>query len=333
MTTEVAVRRRRTMVIAVLLALGLVSYGYNRVRNAVLWSHSIMARVNGQAIYEAQVTRGCAPNSFTSIVKNMEKDKLERVIAQVAIRQFLDQHGVRVQEARVDQEIRKLEKNPPSLGCPCCTYATLEDYLRAQGDTREDLRLELRGNLGLSEYAQASWQKSHPDRKSQLKEIGEQSASIRRHYVSAWQIFFNTFQQPGYNSDPDRITKAAGRKARKAWARLQQGESFEAVAKSVSEDMTSNREGGALGFIDRSTYGDEVAKAISGLEPGRYSKPIQSSWGYHIIIWKPMSEDDIVAFCESYLVDKDYKDLRSQIVKDARVERRDSAEHGSSPGS
>lgn len=317
------------IIVGAIIALGIAFYSFNYVRKARIEARTVVARVNGEAIYESDVNRGLPDDSFDSTANDMKQNRIEHLISRMAIRQFLSKHGVHVREELVDKEINKMEENPPSMGCPCCTYPSLDAYLSTIGYTRDDLRLEIRSNIGLSDYARESWRKSHPDKSAVLKEIGGQSTYIRQHYVKAWQIFFNTFQQPGYNSDPGMVIKAAGQKAQKTWDRLQRGESFEAVAKSVSEDMTSKHKGGSLGFIARASYGQEVEEAISGLKPDQYSKPIQSSWGYHIIKWEPMNDGDIVKFCESYFVDKEYKSLNSQIMKSAKVERPKSPDSGS----
>ena len=317
------------IIIVGFLVMVAVYHVYSSICSSRKAAGTVVARVNGEAIYEADVNRGLPEDSFDSTATDMKQNKLERLISQMAVRQFLTKHYVRVRKELIDKEVAKMEANPPSMGCPCCTYPSLDAYLTATGYTRDELRQDIRNNIGLSDYAKKCWEKSHPDKSTVLKEIGSQSAYIRRHYVGAWQIFFNTFQQPGYNTDPGRITKAAARKAQKAWDRLQRGESFEAVAKSVSQDMTSNHKGGALGFIDRSTYGQEFTDTISELKPGEYSKPFESSWGYHIIKWKPMSDEDIVKFCESYFVDNEYKSIYSRIMKDAKVKKSKSPDAGS----
>ncbi|MCE5199591.1 MAG: peptidylprolyl isomerase [Armatimonadota bacterium] len=333
MTTEDSTQSRPLpwgmIAIVAVIVLGIAYYTFNYIRNARIEASTVVARVNGEPIYAADVNRGLPDDSFDSTTNDMKQNKIMRLISQMAIRQFLSKHGVQVREDIIEKEIGKMEQNPPSMGCPCCTYPSLDAYLSAVGYTRDELRLEIRNSIGLSDYARRSWEKSHPDKSAVLKEIGGQSTYIRQHYVKAWQIFFNTFQQPGYNTDPGKITKAAGQKAQKAWDRLQRGESFEAVAKSVSEDMTSKHKGGMLGFIDRSSYGEEFANTISKLKPGAYSKPFESSWGCHIVKWEPMSDGDIVKFCESYFVDKENKSIYSQIMKSAKVERPKSSDSGS----
>ncbi|MEN6520178.1 MAG: peptidylprolyl isomerase [Armatimonadota bacterium] len=318
----------RTLIIAVIVVLGAGGYAFNYIRNARIEASTVVARVNGEPIYEVDINRGLPSDSFSDTLDNLKENKLSRMISQMAVRQFLTKHGVRVREELVEKEIEKLEKNPPSKGCACCTYPSLDAYLSAVGYTRDELRQEIRNNIGLSDYAQTSWSKSHQDKAKVLKEIGAQSKFIRARYVNACQIFFNTFQQPGFDSNPDKIRASISQKAKTAWDRLQSGESFGAVAKSVSEDMTSKHKGGMLGFIDRASYGQEFDEMISKLKPGETSKPFESSWGYHIIKWKPMSDSDIVKFCESYFVEKEFKSIYSQIMKNAKVERPKSTDSG-----
>lgn len=326
MTTENTTVKRKpipwtTVIVGSIIAIGIIYYAYTSISNARRAASTVVARVNGEAIYESDVNRGLPDDSFDSTVDDLRQNKLETIITRVAVRQFLSKHHIHVRKGDIDKEVDQMEKNPPSKGCPCCTYPSLDAYLTAMGMTRDELRQDIEGKLGLMDYTRKSWRKSHSDKKSVMKEIGSQSDFIRQHYVKAWQIFFNTFQQPGYNSDPDKIIKIKGQIAQKAWGMLQRGKSFDAVAKSISDDMTSKHKGGSLGFIDRSTYGQEVDDAISHLKPGQYSKPIQSSWGFHIIKWSPMNDDDIISFCESYFVNKEYDKLYSRIMKSAKIER------------
>jgi hypothetical protein len=309
------------VIVVVFIALGTAYYGHNRGWNLHVGAKVVVARVNGEPIYESDLDRGLSGDAFDSTARDMKQDVIQRLIAQVAIRQFLVKHGVHVRGELVDEEIGRLKKNPPSMGCLCCTYTSLNAYLVAIGSTMHDLRLDTKNDIGLTDYVRRSWRRSHPDEKAVLRGTGNHSSYIRHHYVRAWQIFFNTFQQSGYDSDPPAVTREAGDLAQKAWDRLQRGESFDAVAKSVSEDMTSNHKGGSLGSIERSAYGPEVERAIANLKPGKYRKPILSSWGYHIIKWEPMRDEDIVNFYESDSVDKECKSLRSQIMHSAKIER------------
>lgn len=311
----------KLIVVASLAVLGIAYYAYSSVKSARVEASTVVARVNGEPIYAADVSRGLSSDSFDSTASGIRQQKLGRLIAQMAIRQYLTKHHVSIPQKRVDAELKRMELNPPSMGCACCTYPSLDNYLKATNYTREDLRQDISNGMALSEYARQEWKKTHTDKAVVMKEIGEQKGFIQRSRVKAWQIFFNTFQKPGFDKDPVGVRKSVGKKAQKAWERLQRGESFANVAKSMSEDMTSNRKGGYLGTIEKSSYGMEVEKAISYLQPGQYSKPIESPWGFHIIKYHAMSDTDVIKFCESFLAEGTYQNLHSQIMKDAKVER------------
>ncbi len=59
--------------------------------------------------------------------------------------------------------------------------------------------------------------------------------------------------------------------------------SFAAIARAESDDRESARQGGNLGYFSRGTLAPEVAQVIFAMKIGDISKPVKSSYGYHII--------------------------------------------------
>jgi len=317
MTNTNVIARWRLPAIAVVVVVGIVAITCFNGDSRKTDSSAVLARVNGEPIYQKDLEAGIDGDSFDVTVQQLKTNKLPRMISQVAIAQFLKQHGVKVKESLVDAEMAKLEANPPSQGCSCCTFPTLEAYLGTIGYTDEQFRKEVRNSIGLSDYASKSWKSRYPDKASMLKQVSNEAQSIREGYVKAWQVFFNTFQQTG---DTAEIAKLKRAKAEKAWKRIQAGESFEVVAKSMSEDMTSKHKGGYLGYINRASYGREFDDMMRVIKPDQISKPFESSWGFHIIKWEPLTSNDILKFCESYFVDKEIKRLSQEIREQAEVD-------------
>ena len=66
-------------------------------------------------------------------------------------------------------------------------------------------------------------------------------------------------------------------------ARLDAGESFEALARELSQDTLSGELGGDLGFADPSIYAPEFARALESLAVGEVSGAVQTAFGHHII--------------------------------------------------
>ena len=67
---------------------------------------------------------------------------------------------------------------------------------------------------------------------------------------------------------------------------LKNGADFEELAKRVSQDPGSARQGGLLPFVQRGQLVKEFENAAYALQPGEMSGVIQSPYGYHIILMK-----------------------------------------------
>jgi len=71
--------------------------------------------------------------------------------------------------------------------------------------------------------------------------------------------------------------------ARKVLARLKKGEKFEAIARAVSLDTASAKNGGDVGFFKKGQMVPEFERAAASLKVGDISIPVKTQFGYHII--------------------------------------------------
>lgn len=99
------------------------------------------------------------------------------------------------------------------------------------------------------------------------------------------------------------------KKAEEIYKKAKSGAKFEELAKQYSDDISKNN-GGDLGFVKRGMMIKEFEDVLFSLKEGEISKPVKTSFGYHIIK------------NEKYLPKKEYtfaevKDqIRSTILKD-----------------
>jgi len=66
-------------------------------------------------------------------------------------------------------------------------------------------------------------------------------------------------------------------------ARILKGESFAKLAVMYSEDLSSAKKGGELGYLTRSDLVPEFASVAFKLKPGEISRIVETQYGYHII--------------------------------------------------
>lgn len=73
---------------------------------------------------------------------------------------------------------------------------------------------------------------------------------------------------------------------------VQGGESFEDVARAVSEDNSAPL-GGDLGWLNPGETVPEFERAMNALEPGQISEPVKSPFGWHLIVVEERRSQDM----------------------------------------
>lgn len=79
--------------------------------------------------------------------------------------------------------------------------------------------------------------------------------------------------------------------------------------------------GGALGCIDRRTFGEEVRLGLSRIKAGAFSKPIASAWGFHIVKWEKMNDADIETVLKQQFSDQAQQETMADIMDKAKIVR------------
>ena len=114
---------------------------------------------------------------------------------------------------------------------------------------------------------------------------------------------------------------AAKQRADSVYNALQAGADFAELAKTVSQDPGSARQGGLLPFVQHGQLVKEYEDAAFALQPGEMSGVVQSAFGYHIILMKERKmmepfefhHDAIIKFIEQ-------RNLRDRIA-DQKVQK------------
>lgn len=129
--------------------------------------------------------------------------------------------------------------------------------------------------------------------------------------VQAAHILLRVNQQA-----PDSEVAAAKVRIDSIYKALQAGADFVEMAKKVSQDPGSARQGGLLPFAQRGQFVKEFEDAAFSLQPGQMSGIVETAYGYHIIkvMDKKMLEpfeyhhDNIIRFIEQ-------RNLRDRIAE------------------
>lgn len=142
-------------------------------------------------------------------------------------------------------------------------------------------------------------------------------------------------------TDPEATGEAlsdaeARQKAEALYQQLQEGANFIELAKEHSDDVSNKAKGGRLGRMSlayfKTAFGPEFVETALELELGKYSAPVKTKYGYHLITvhdkklaqgeaWerdKEQYRDQLIA--SKFAAEKKAEWLQEQRMKHAKVE-------------
>jgi parvulin-like peptidyl-prolyl isomerase len=206
---------------------------------------------------------------------------LDTMIDDALIRQAADDLGIQVSETELDEYIAEafgyypngtptplptLEGSPtqetPSEEVPTATVYTEDAFKQDYQDTM------------------ASYKQSINITEGEFREIV--SAEILRRKVS--DEITKDLPREEEQIRASHILVDTEEEAQEVISRLEAGEEFADLAAEVSTDTGSGANGGDLGWFGRGRMVPEFEEAAYNLEIGEISEPIQSDFGWHIIL-------------------------------------------------
>ena len=93
--------------------------------------------------------------------------------------------------------------------------------------------------------------------------------------------------------------------------RLKKGETFNKLAKELSQDLGSAKQGGDLGFFGRGVMDKDFEKSAFNLQKDEVSKPVRSAFGYHLIKLEKINAEKV----------KTFSDVRDGIKKELQIQQ------------
>lgn len=237
----------------------------------------IVATVDGEPITTFQVDsfiRGNVRGADPATVSAEDRKKvLDMLINDLIVDLESSKLGVGASNEEVNAYIEQIKKQN-SLD-----DEKLAAALQQQGLTPETYKIQVKKEIQRSQLLARNVrsqvnvtpedvQKFYDEHKNQFSEADA---------VTVRHIFFAIPQEGGQPA-----MQALGEKAKRAYGRLQGGEPFENVARSMSEGPDASQ-GGLLGTLKKGEMRPELEQIAFSLREGQYSQPVQSPYGLHIL--------------------------------------------------
>jgi len=260
---------------------------------------SYLAAVNGYKITQKEVDNYTASlkNTNPDIFKEENKTQLQAVESQVVdyiivnklLEKYASENGISVVDKEIEIELQNIKD---SYG----TEDEFNQYLKDNNLDEDFLKVWLKDQiLGSKIYEKIT------------EGIASNEEEAKKYYEENLETVFKNPEQVkvshilvrfGENDTNQKTKEEALEKIKAAQQELQDGESFEDVAKRFSEDENSNTNGGELGYFAKGQLVDDFEETAFKLTVGEVSDIVETSYGFHIIKVTDKTEESITPFDE-----------------------------------
>lgn len=199
---------------------------------------------------------------------------LDALITKRLIDLEFTEQGLSVREEEIDRYIAGIRQRNQ------LTEQQLQLALAQQGITMERYRNQIRDEL----------RRAHLINREIRGKVNVTPEDVERYYQAHLDDYAKPEQftishiviQLPENASPEQVQEAFQR-AEAIHDELEDGKDFAEMAQRYSEDASAESGGSLPGKFKRGQMLDELEETVAGLEPGKFSRPIRSSVGIHIV--------------------------------------------------
>lgn len=261
-----------------------VSPAVSEDKNSEDKGRKIVAKVNGKAIYEDQLTpyvdkalkkfkkHGLQQQS-PDFLKHQKKKALEEVIAQEILYQAGESITILDVEEKINDKLTVMKNRYPS-------EEAFEASFKTKNLTKDDLKESVRRGLFIDEYLKKQGLQNPEVPEAGIKEYYEKNKGNfkREEHIRVSHILIK-FDE---NANSEKREEARER-AIKIRQEIAEGKDFSEMAKENSGCEKSAKNGGDLGYIEKGYMPPEFDNIAFNLKKGEISAVVQTKYGYHII--------------------------------------------------
>lgn len=293
----------------------------------------VVAKVNGEKITQPELDRrvaqyvamyGYDPDSEDGKVYLVlyRQPVMEQLIVEKVYFQEAEKRNLTVSKEEAENEVAKFKGQFP-------TEQEFKGYLTERKMTEKEVLTIFQNELIFNElFAEVT------------KDITSTSRDLKQYYDENQAEFYQDTRIKARN-----IVVETEEEALAAIERLNKGEDFAQLAVELSIDPTAEENQGDVGYFDQgSPFVEEFKTAAFELKVGEYTKkPVQSLYGYHIILVEDQINghqrtfDEVKEELENRFIMEDknakFMEFEDELIKQAVIERLEETENSTPPDS
>ncbi|MBX3177053.1 MAG: SurA N-terminal domain-containing protein [Candidatus Hydrogenedentes bacterium] len=256
-----------------------------------------------------QATTGQTPQPDPRLRNIVMQELISERIVRIAARNA----GVKITDEELEAEFQERRKAFRS-------DAAYESYLRQLNMSEADLRDHMRNGLAATRYLDGKAGElvaTEEEIEEAYARLLDQGSMLR---IEKTRDIGAILVRP--EGDADEDWREAEDRAKAALERIRGGESFEVVAREVSDESASAERGGMLREMKFGSFYPELEEALDALEPGAVSEPVRNLMGWYLVTLVRVNEPGTIPLesvregLEREIVQRKRKEVRDEIVKD-----------------
>ncbi|MCW9733397.1 peptidylprolyl isomerase [Avibacterium sp. 20-15] len=237
----------------------------------------VVATVNGAPILESQVKSVIGKKANN---KANYQNALDMIIDQILTRQAVQESGIKITNAQVDQVIESIAAQNG------LTFGQLLDALDYQGINYDQYRRQIADQLLMSQVRNQAIGKSINVSREEVQALGLKLLEQAKANGTEKKVMGTEYQVRHILLKLNPLLNDSQAKAKLAQVRaeiLSGKTSFAEAAFNYSKDYLSGANGGNLGFAFPEAYVEPFAKTIVKSKKGVISNPFKTEFGWHIL--------------------------------------------------
>ncbi|GAB1429407.1 peptidylprolyl isomerase [Ignavibacteria bacterium] len=276
----------------------------------------LQSDIDARVSMYAQQTQGVNPDDLSVRAKILDAIINEKLIVAKAIEDSIQVSDEEITQ-RLDYTIRNLTQ----------TYGSEKRIEDIYGTSIAKLRKEAREDIRKQLLAERLQQQKFSSVKCSPKEIEDFYVNYRDSIpdIPPQVDLYHIVKYVGASADVKNQTLELARKVRDS---LKNGGNFADFAKRYSADPGSAASGGELGWTDRGKFVPEYEKAAYDMQPGELSQPVETPFGYHLILTEDKKKDAVLTKHILFKIGR--SDSDNDRVKKDLLELKSRAEKGES---
>jgi peptidyl-prolyl cis-trans isomerase SurA len=292
------------------------------VSNAAVLLDRVVAIVNQEVVTWSELYRDMEAEASQNVKDMSAADRLKALKGSEA--SFLDSLinfklqvqeaknlGMGVSDAELKEAIDGIKKKY------AMTDSTFNDSLKKEGFTLDGYKRRLREQILVGKAVTSQVRNKILITDAEVKKFLGHNKTYASESEEGYRISQIFFRRPKDGEEKGKIEE----KAAEVLKKLKEGEKFQDLARTYSEDPSASV-GGDLGFLKKDQLMSEFSAVVSKLKTGEVSEPFWSDRGLHIIMLTektgPKSEHEIMEEARKELNQKVFQDKYASWVKSLR---------------